>query len=76
MPEAIDEFELRSIEVPVRTLILRSRMTRASGRRMPKGMSSPFSGGAVQTLERCRPTVMVAAQSRFTREDPERINAF
>jgi FkbM family methyltransferase len=76
MPEAIEEFELRSIDVPVTTLDSLDLDAVGFMKAHAEGHEFAILRGARRTLERSRPTVMVAAQSRFTREDPERIDAY
>ncbi|MCB1993155.1 MAG: FkbM family methyltransferase [Geminicoccaceae bacterium] len=76
MREAIAEFELRSIEVPVRTLDSLGLDDVGFMKVHAEGHEFAILRGARQTLERCRPTLLVGAQSRFTQEDPDRIFAY
>lgn len=76
MREAIDEFELRAVEVPVRTLDSLDLADVGFMKVHAEAHEFAILQGARQTLERCRPNLMVAAQSRFTPEDPDRIFAF
>lgn len=72
--DAIKEFEVRSIEVPVRTIDSLGLDDLGFIKVQAEGHEFAVLQGGRQTIERSKPTIVVGAQVRFSPDDPDRIH--